>query len=238
MACLIRERGQGVSTIRVAIDGPAGAGKSTVAKALAQRLGLQYVDTGAMYRAVAWAAIQRNIPLEDEERISELATSLEFSFTFDKGQLCVSVNGIEVTPYLRTPEVSRGASVVAQYKGVRQALGEQQKRLAQLPGIVMDGRDIGSRIMPNGDLKVYLTASPEVRARRRWEEIGGSNQGLSLAKVAEEIRRRDQADQQRKSDPLVPAADAVVIDTSTLSLAQVVDRLVHYCEALCRTRAT
>lgn len=202
--------------IVIAIDGPAGSGKSTVARAVADRLGLEYLDTGAMYRAVTFAAIARNVDPSDEEAVGAVARDTEISVTAEG----VRVDGVDATTEIRGPEVTRAVSVVAANPAVRGEMRSQQREWARRRGGgVMEGRDIGSVVFPHARLKVYLTASPEVRAERRAREISD----LDYDTVAADIARRDALDQGRDDSPLVEAAGSVVIDTSALTIDQVVD---------------
>jgi cytidylate kinase len=202
----------------VALDGPAGTGKSTVARALAARLDLPHLDTGAMYRAVTWAALRDGLDLDDAPAIAELAR--RSILQVDPG--AVVVDGVDVTVAIRGPEVTGAVSAVAAVPGVRTELVARQRQwVAARGGAVAEGRDIGSVVFPDADLKVYLTASPEVRAARRAAE-----DGADLVNVATDIRRRDLADSSRADSPLAVAADAVVVDTSELGADEVVDLLL------------
>jgi cytidylate kinase len=204
----------------IAIDGPAGSGKSTVAKRLAQRLGLGYLDTGAMYRAVTFAALRRGIDPADTEPVVSLAKTVEMDVS-DKG---VQVDGVDATIEIRGPEVSRAVSIVAANPGVREELVRRQREWAiERDGGVLEGRDIGTVVFPDAVLKAYLTARPEVRAERRAAEV----QGLDYETVASDMARRDALDSGRDADPLRRAADAVEVDTSDLSIDEVVDGLVR-----------
>jgi len=200
----------------IAIDGPAGAGKSTVARALADRLGFRYLDTGAMYRCVALAAKRRGLsPTEHEQEIAELARSLPLSL----GERTL-LDGEDVTELIRTPEVSELASQVAASPAVRRALVARQRELVGSGDWVAEGRDIGSAVAPDAELKVFLTASPEVRARRRAAELGADPE-----LVAAEQALRDARDASRELSPLAPAADALILDSDRLSISEVVERL-------------
>jgi cytidylate kinase len=201
----------------IAIDGPAGSGKSTVAKELAVRLGLEYLDTGAMYRAVAFAALSRGVEPDDVERVADIARMAEI----DVGEKVV-IDGVDATVEIRGPEVTRAVSLVAANPVVRSELHIRQKDWARRRGGgVIEGRDIGSVVFPDAVLKVYLTANPDIRAGRRAKEVTD----LDYHTVAADIARRDAYDQTRAHDPLSEADDAVVIDTSLLSISEVVDRL-------------
>ena len=203
----------------IAIDGPAGSGKSTVAKALAARLNLDYLDTGAMYRAVAFAAIQKQIRPNEVEEITKVAESLDLELTEES---CV-VNGVDATIEIRGPEVTSLVSQVATMAEVRTEMVKRQRAWAETRnGGVMEGRDIGSVVFPDAMLKIYLTASEEVRAARRAAEVKEGD----VAVVAADIERRDAVDTQRATSPLVEAEDAIVVDTSEMTLQQVVDHVI------------
>lgn len=214
----------------IAIDGPAGAGKSATAKEVALRLGIPYLDTGAMYRAVGVAAMRRCIrpPLrpECEEQLVELAALLRITFAGDPREQRVLMDGEDVTAELRTPAASVMASVVSAVPGVRREMVRQQRELAAASGGVIEGRDIGTVVFPDATVKIFLTASPEVRAQRRYEELVAKGVRTSWEEVAEEQRQRDERDSTRADSPLRPAAGAHVLDTSSLTLAQVVERVL------------
>lgn len=203
----------------VAIDGPAGSGKSTVGKLLAKRLGLEYLDTGAMYRGVTFAALRRNIDPVDAEVVARLAQQVELELVDGR----VVVDGVDATIEIRGPEVTRAVSVVAANPGVRVELRRRQREWAgERGGGVLEGRDIGSVVFPDAVLKVYLTASPEVRAERRSKEVTD----LDYEAVAADIARRDAADQGRADSPLAVAADAVLVDTSDREVDDIVTDLM------------
>jgi cytidylate kinase len=212
--------------LRIAIDGPAGSGKSTVAKKLAEHLGFNYVDTGAMYRTVALFAMLMEIPVDDTKRLARLAKELDISFRQDSKQETVIVaNGRDVSRDIRTLEVSRLVSAVAKVPEVRKYLTERQRALAAAGSVVMEGRDIGTVVLPDAEKKFFLTAAVEERARRRFlESEKGYN--LSLQEHIDEIRSRDIQDATRNVAPLVPAPDAVVVDTTGRSPDQVVEILL------------
>jgi CMP/dCMP kinase len=214
----------------VAIDGPAGAGKSATAREVAMRLGVPYLDTGAMYRAVGVAAMGRCIrpPLKPacEEQVIELASLIRITFAGDPRDQRVLVDGVDVTDELRTPEASVMASVVSAVPGVRREMVRQQRLLAETTGGVIEGRDIGTVVFPDADLKVFLTASPEVRAQRRFDELQRKGVRSSWEQVLEEQRQRDLRDSTRADSPLQPAHDAMILDTSGLDLAAVVARVL------------
>ena len=204
----------------IAIDGPAGSGKSTVAQALASRLNLHYLDTGAMYRAVAFAVIHQQIDIHDIEKVIQAAKSLDLQLTQES---CV-VNGIEATEEIRGQEVTLLVSQVATVPEVRAEMVKRQRTWAEeRNGGVMEGRDIGSVVFPDASLKIYLTASEEVRAQRRAAEIEEGD----VASIAADIERRDTVDTQRSASPLMEAEDAIVVDTSEMTLEQVVDHVIE-----------
>jgi cytidylate kinase len=211
--------------IQIAIDGPAGAGKSTVAKAVAQELGLFYVDTGAMYRVIAYKALGLNISLEQEEEVSALAWSTEVQLDHSAARR-VYCDGEDVTQAIREPEISRAVSRVASYPKVRERLVELQRQEAKRGGVVMDGRDIGTHVLPDAKLKVFLTASLDERARRRWLELERSGKNLELEDVKEDMERRDRLDAERDVSPLMPAEDAVILDTTGLSVGDIVKQIL------------
>ena len=204
----------------IAIDGPAGSGKSTVGRALAERLGLQYLDTGAMYRGVAFAALRRGVNPADADPVAHLLATLELEVT----DRTVTVDGVDATIEIRGPEVTRSVSTVAANPAVRAELRSRQREWAERHGGgVIEGRDIGSVVFPDADLKVYLTASPEVRAARRTKEVAD----LDYETVARDIARRDALDQGREDSPLREAEGSVVVDTSDRSIDEIVDELLR-----------
>lgn len=211
--------------LQIAIDGPAGAGKSTIAKAIARQLGFFYVDTGAMYRAIAYKALRLNIALTQEEEIAVMARQTEITLEHSAARRVVC-DGLDVTEAIRSPEVSRSVSIIAAYPEVRERLVELQRQEAGQGGVVMDGRDIGTYVLPDADLKIFLTASSEERARRRWLELQRAGKELSLAEVQRDMDARDHYDQQRAVSPLIPAADAILLDTTGLQIEEIVDRIL------------
>ncbi|HQU33720.1 MAG TPA: (d)CMP kinase [Thermoanaerobaculaceae bacterium] len=216
--------------VLIAIDGPAGAGKSATAREVAVRLGLPYLDTGAMYRAVALLAARAGLGAEldaaGREAVVELARRLDVRFLGDPRNLRVAVEGEDVTGALRAPEVSRMASVVSAIPEVRREMVRRQRELAALAGGVVEGRDIGTVVFPDATLKVFLTAAPEVRAQRRFDELNARGVVARWESVAAEQRERDLRDSTRPDSPLKPADGAVIVDSSRLSLAEVVDAVV------------
>jgi len=205
----------------IAIDGPAGSGKSTVAKAVASRLGLGYLDTGAMYRSVTFAALRRGVDVDDAEQVARVAKRLELTLDEDG---TVTVDGADATIEIRGPEVTRAVSIIAANPAVRDEMRRRQREwVAEHGGGVMEGRDIGTVVFPDAELKVYLDASPDVRAARRSNEVTE----LSYETVAADLARRDALDQGRSHDPLREASDAMVIDTSDLSVEEIVDLVLR-----------
>lgn len=211
----------------VAIDGPAGAGKSTIAKRAASELGFIYVDTGAMYRGMAWDMLNKGIPVEDEEAVSAEAETVSISIRYENGTQSVFVNEQNVDGMIRTPEVSAASSVVSAYPKVRSCLLNLQRKLAQDSSCLMDGRDIGTVVLPDADVKIFLTASPEIRGKRRYDELRAKgNTSVTLEEIIEDVKQRDWNDSHRKTAPLKQAEDAVLLDSSDLSIEEVTDRIV------------
>ena len=211
----------------IAIDGPSGAGKSTVAKLLAKRLGYVVLDTGAMYRAVAFRAKQRGICLEDEERLSQLASSLQVTFLTINGELRVLCDGEDVTESIRSPEMSSLASDISKKEGVRGALVRLQREMGRAGGVILEGRDIGTVVFPDADAKFYLDADAEERARRRYEELARKGVKVNFQETLEDVIRRDRNDMTRAISPLRKAKDAVVIDSTYLSVEEVVEKMIQ-----------
>jgi cytidylate kinase len=213
--------------IVVAIDGPAGAGKSTVAREVARRLGYTLVDTGALYRAVALAARERGISWDDEAALGELTSNLQLEFANGTdGAPRVRIDGRDRADDIRTPEISMGASHVSRHPAVRAGLLGLQRRLGQHGGVVLEGRDIGTVVFPHAEAKVFLTASPETRADRRVQELRARGLPVDPQQTLSEVRARDEQDQSRSVAPLRPAPDSVVVDTTHLGFEAVVERLV------------
>ncbi|NLY53656.1 MAG: (d)CMP kinase [Firmicutes bacterium] len=221
--------------LNIAIDGPAGAGKSSVARAVAEALGLVYLDTGAMYRAITWKAQQQNLSLQDPEILGRLAETTEFTWSDDELKRRLLMDGSPIPAAIRSPAVTRCVSLVASQETVRRALRQKQQQLARSArGIIMDGRDIGTAVMPEADLKIFLTASLEERARRRMHDLG---QDVSqLPQLMREMAARDHQDSTREHSPLSIAPDATVIDTTGLSLSQVVELVIRHAEQICLSR--
>ena len=212
----------------VAIDGPAGAGKSTVAKLVAQELHLVYIDTGAMYRAVAWKVLYQKKGVTTAA-IEEVAKDIDVRLYYEGGRTRVFVDGKEVTDEIRTPEISHIVSKVASLALVREKMVELQRKMAESGSVLMDGRDIGTNVLPNASVKIYLTASIEERAKRRAKELLEKGHAVSEADVEKEIAARDKADMEREISPLRQADDAVLLDTTGLSIKEVVSRILSLC---------
>lgn len=211
----------------IAIDGPSGSGKSTVGKAIARRLGYLYIDSGAVYRAVGRKALETNTPLEDESAIARLARQTIIKLQGDPDSLRVLLDGRDVSDEIRLPEASHASSVVAAIADVREAVVEKLREMASAGGIVMDGRDIGTRVFPDAQVKVFLDASLDVRARRRCEEERGRGRDVTVEQITIELEERDRRDRQRTATPLIKAPDAVFIETSALSLESVIERVLE-----------
>ena len=209
----------------IAIDGPVGSGKSTLARRVAELMGYVYIDTGAMYRALALKAVRRGLGLDREGDLETLARGTRIDLKALDGTQQVFLDGEEVTTAIRTPEVSQAASKIAVVSGVRRVLVAEQRRAGQRGGVVMEGRDIGSVVFPDADLKIFLTASPEVRADRRYHEHQQKGDSIDRARTLDEIHERDQRDRERSTSPLVRAPDAVVVDSTAME-AEEVARLV------------
>lgn len=211
--------------INIAIDGPAGAGKSTIAKAVAAKLGIIYLDTGAMYRAVAYAALKKGIDVKDPEGVAQLLENLEMDIRYENGVQNVYVNGENATPYLRTPEMSKAASDISALPVVRYKMVELQREFAAKYDVVLDGRDIGTFVLPAANCKFYMTASPEERAKRRFEELTAKGETCDYNAVLQDIVKRDYNDSHREVAPLKQADDAYYLDTTELSIAEVTERV-------------
>ena len=206
----------------IAIDGPSGAGKGTVARAIAEELGYRHVDSGAMYRAIGWKAVQAGIPLDQDEAVAALAARSRISVA----PAAVAIDGADVTRAIRTPEIDRAAAAVARLPRVRAVLVERQRLMGEGGGVVMEGRDIGTVVFPDADVKIYLDAAPEERARRRATDPAHSGP-VAVAEVATALTARDELDRTRTASPLYAAPDAVVVDTTGKSVTEVVDAVMQ-----------
>lgn len=213
-------------SFNVAIDGPAGAGKSTIAKQIAKKLGFIYVDTGAMYRAMALYLIRNDVEKEDGQAISATCQSADISIKYENGEQIVLLNGENVNGLIRTEEVGNMASVSSANKEVRVKLVELQKKLAAENDVIMDGRDIGTCVLPDAEVKVYLTASSGVRAMRRFEELKAKGQSCDFDRIEADIIERDHRDMTREHSPLKQAEDAILVDSSDMSVDEVVETII------------
>ena len=215
--------------MNVAIDGPAGAGKSTIAKAIAAKMGYVYVDTGAMYRAMALYFLRAGIASEDEEKISSVVDDISVSIKYEDGAQHVILNGEDVTGLIRTEEVGNMASASSVYAPVRSKLVALQQELAKTTDVIMDGRDIGTVVLPNADVKIFLTASVECRAKRRFDELVAKGMEADFDKIAKDIEERDYRDSHREISPLKQAEDAILVDSSDMTIDEVVNTIIGYC---------
>lgn len=210
-------------SINIAIDGPAGAGKSTIAKEFAKQLQFIYVDTGAMYRGIAYFFLKNQFDVTDQTLICTRCTDIDLRIQYEDGIQHVICNDEDITNYIRTEEVGNAASVVSSYPCVRQHLLDMQKRLASENNVIMDGRDIGTCVLPDAQLKIYLTASVSCRANRRFEELKSKNEHADYEKIYNEIVDRDSRDMNRATAPLKQAEDAILVDSSEMSIEEVVE---------------
>jgi CMP/dCMP kinase len=215
----------------IAVDGSAASGKSTVGRRLAAALGYPFLDTGVMYRAATWAALQRGVELSDDNALSQLASSLNMQVELAEPASGegprMYIDGTDVTEQMRLPEVEENVSLVSRVAGVREALVARQREIAGEGPLVMAGRDIGTVVLPHADLKVYLDASPEERARRRYQEFAALNRNVTQEMVLEDLRRRDRIDKQREVSPLRPADDAVILNTDGMTQDEVLNRVLE-----------
>jgi cytidylate kinase len=221
----------GPGALVIAIDGPSGSGKSTLGKALARRLAYLYIDSGAVYRAVARKALDEGVPLEDASAIALLARGSAVRLEGDPDHMRVFLDGRDVTPEIRSPDASRASSIIATIPEVRAAIVEKLREMSRAGGVVMDGRDIGTKVFPRAEVKLFLDASLDVRARRRCEEDRGRGRDVTVEQVRAELEERDRRDRERSATPLVRADDAIFVDTSDMSLDRVVDRVLEIVKA-------
>lgn len=212
----------------IAIDGPAGAGKSTIAKRVAKELGFIYVDTGAMYRAIALYFLQNQIDASDEETVREALNGIQVSIAYENGEQQILLNGENVTGSIRREEVGNMASVTSAYPAVRKKLLNLQQELAASADVIMDGRDIGTCVLPKAPLKIYLTASVKTRAKRRFEELTEKKIPCNIEEICKDIEERDYRDMHRDVSPLCQAEDAVLVDSSDMTIQEVTDAIVGY----------
>jgi len=214
-------------TTSVAIDGPAGAGKSTVAKKLAEKLNFTYLDSGAMYRAVTLAALEDGVDVNNKEKLKRLVKDLSIDIEYKNNNFKIYMDDQDITNEIRTEKVDNNVSAVAKIKAVRDELVKKQRMIAQTKDIVMDGRDIGTRVLPQADYKFYITATVKERAKRRYKDVVNRGEDKSFEEVQQEIIRRDRIDSNRKYSPLKKAEDAVVIDTTDLNKEQVLKKILR-----------
>lgn len=216
-------------SFNVAIDGPAGAGKSTVARAVARKMNMIYVDTGSMYRAMALHVLRSDADPNDEAAVIENCSRAAVTIRYEEGEQVVLLNGVNVNAYLRTEEVSRTTSVISVIPRVREKMVEMQQSLAVSSDCIMDGRDIGTCVLPNAQLKIYLTADSAVRAKRRYDELTAKGETCDLEKIQKDIEERDYRDMHREVSPLRQAEDAILVDTSKMSAEEVIEKIAGLC---------
>lgn len=212
--------------LNIAMDGPVGAGKSSIAAEVARRLGILHLDTGAMYRAIGLTALRRGVDLKDENACVALSRDIDITVAHQGDGQHTFVNGEDVTGLIRTPEVSMAASTVSKYLGVRQGMVALQQKLAASTPMLVDGRDICLRVLPNATVKLYLTASAEERARRRWLEMNQKGAPDTYEQVLEDLKKRDDQDMNREVDPLRPTEDAIIVDSTEMNFEQVVEYIL------------
>ncbi len=214
----------------IAVDGPAGAGKSTIAKLVAKKMNLIYVDTGAMYRAIALYLLRMGVDINDDEAVIKECVNADITIKYEDGVQVVYLNGENVNAFLRTEAVGNAASKTSVLAPLRAHLLSLQQNMAKSSDCIMDGRDIGTCVLPNADVKIYLTASSEVRAKRRYDELVAKGEECDLAKIQEDIEERDYRDMHREVAPLKQAEDAVLVDSSYMTIDEVVDEIIKICE--------
>ena len=212
--------------ISIAIDGPAAAGKSTVAKVVAKKLSYVYIDTGAMYRTITYAALEQKVDIENEEKLMEVVKNVNIEFQQGENTLLVFLNGQDVSEVIRTPDVTNRVSIVAKHRLVREEMVRRQQELAKKGGVVMDGRDIGTHVLPDAEVKIFMLASVEERAERRHLENMNKGFDSNLEQLKEEIAQRDKLDSEREVSPLKKADDALELDTTSLSIEEVVQKIM------------
>lgn len=220
--------------ISIALDGPAGSGKSSVAKQVAKQFGYVYIDTGAMYRAIALKSLRAEVAADDELRLTQLAQQVDLQLTYEYNEndskMFVMLDGEDVSQAIRSVEVTKAASAVAAVAGVRKALVELQRKMAISGGVVMDGRDIGTVVLPQAELKVFMTATVEERGKRRWLEMQAKGVEITLEELIDQIAKRDYFDSHREVDPLCQADDAILLDTTNMNIDEVVQFIVRLAE--------
>ena len=213
--------------IAIAIDGPAGAGKSSISKVVANELGYLYIDTGAMYRGVTWAVLDSHVDVNNQKDVESLLPSLDLTLEPTANACKVFVKGQDVTDLIRQQQINENVSTIASYKGVREYLVERQQAMAAVGGVILDGRDIGSVVLPKAELKIYLTASVDARAKRRWLEVQGTSNEQSLEDIKNNVESRDEMDKNRDESPLVCVEDAIVVDSSNMTFNETVEHILH-----------
>lgn len=213
--------------IAIAIDGPAGAGKSSISKVVANELGYLYIDTGAMYRGVTWAVLDSHVDVKNQKDVESLLPSLDLTLEPTANACKVFVKGKDVTDLIRQQQINENVSTIASYKGVREYLVERQQAMAAVGGVILDGRDIGSVVLPKAELKIYLTASVDARAKRRWLEVQGTSNEQSLEDIKKNVESRDEMDKNRDESPLVCVEDAIVVDSSNMTFDETVEHILH-----------
>ena len=213
--------------IAIAIDGPAGAGKSSISKVVANELGYLYIDTGAMYRGVTWAVLDSHVDVNNQKEVEALLPSLDLTLEPTASACKVYVKGQDVTDLIRQQQINDNVSTIASYKGVREYLVERQQAMAAVGGVILDGRDIGSVVLPKAELKIYLTASVDARAKRRWLEVQGTSNEQSLEDIKKNVESRDEMDKNRDESPLVCVEDAIVVDSSNMTFDETVEHILH-----------
>ena len=213
--------------IAIAIDGPAGAGKSSISKVVANELGYLYIDTGAMYRGVTWAVLDSHVNVNNQKDVESLLPSLDLTLEPTANACKVFVKGQDVTDLIRQQQINENVSTIAFYKGVREYLVERQQAMAAVGGVILDGRDIGSVVLPKAELKIYLTASVDARAKRRWLEVQGTSNEQSLEDIKKNVESRDEMDKNRDESPLVCVEDAIVVDSSNMTFDETVEHILH-----------
>ena len=213
--------------IAIAIDGPAEAGKSSISKVVANELGYLYIDTGAMYRGVTWAVLDSHVDVNNQKEVEALLPSLDLTLEPTASACKVYVKGQDVTDLIRQQQINENVSTIASYKGVREYLVERQQAMAAVGGVILDGRDIGSVVLPNAELKIYLTASVDARAKRRWLEVQGTSNEQPLEDIKKNVESRDEMDKNRDESPLVCVEDAIVVDSSNMTFDETVEHILH-----------
>ena len=213
--------------IAIAIDGPAGAGKSSISKVVANELGYLYIDTGAMYRGVTWAVLDSHVDVNNQKDVEALLPSLDLTLEPTASACKVFVKGQDVTDLIRQQQINENVSTIASYKGVREYLVERQQAMAAVGGVILDGRDIGSVVLPKAELKIYLTASVDARAKRRWLEVQGTSNEQPLEDIKKNVESRDEMDKNRDESPLVCVEDAIVVDSSNMTFDETVEHILH-----------